>query len=68
MKAEFELGNFRKFVRYSSGQALQSFLSLLSEADEFTDRQFALLLRQEMGVYHMIEKKKKTNSVLSSWE
>ncbi len=68
MKAEFELENFRKFVRYSDGKALQSLLSLLSETHEFTDRQFSIYLRQEMGMYHMIEQKKKTDSVLSSGE
>jgi hypothetical protein len=68
MKPEFELENFRKFVRYSDGKALQTLLSLLSETHEFTDRQFAICLRQEMGMYHMIEQKKKTDSVLSSGE
>jgi len=68
MKTEFELENFRKFARYFDGKAMKNLLTLLSEADEFTDRQFALLLRQEMRIYHMIEQKKKTDSVLSSGE
>ncbi len=68
MKAEFELENFRKFVRDSDGKFMQSLLSLLSEADEFTDRQFALLLRQEMLEHQMLERMWTCRHILSSGE
>ncbi len=68
MKDEFDLKNFRDFVADCKDENLQTLLNLLGEEDEFTDRQFGLILRGEMKLHAYMQKKAANDAILSSGE
>lgn len=68
MKDEFKLENFRDFVANCDGKRLQTLLNLFSEEDEFTDRQFGVLLREMMALFAYSHRKAANDAILSSGE